>query len=343
MRQLWFTAKQKLEWKDVPEPVIDGPGQALVRPIAIARCDLDIPILLGATLIRPPFPIGHELTARIEAVSDDVSTLAVGQNVVVNFQIACGTCPACMAHHSPACQSVPFATNYGLGRDAQKWGGGISDRMKVPYASAMLRPIPSGIDPFGLASLSDNMTDGFRCVAPYLLENPRARFLIIGGVAESIACYAILEGFALGAADITYFDIDEKRAKFAASLGAKTITEAKYPARLPGDFDVTVDCSGLVEGFRCALRSARPYGDCITVSIFFDNNVPVPFMEMYNKGVRVTVGRTHAREQTPDVLALIAAKRFNPDVVTSHVVDFADAKEAWMEPGRKLIIRGAVS
>lgn len=341
MRQLWYTGKRTLEWKDVPEPVIDGPGQAVVQPLAIARCDLDLPIILGATLFRPPFPVGHELTARVEAVSDDVTDLTAGQNVVVNFQIACGTCPACMAHHSPACATVPFATNYGLGREAQKWGGGISEKMKVPFASAMLRPIPTGLDPLSLASLSDNMTDGFRCVAPFIRDNPRARFLIIGGVADSIACYAILEAFALGAADVTYFDTDESRLKFAASLGARTMTDKKIPTRLPGDFDVTVDCSGFVEGFRCALRSARPYGECITVSIFFDNDVPIPFMEMYNKGVRVTVARTHAREQTPEILSLIASGRFHPERVTSHIVDFADAKEAWMEPTRKLIVRGA--
>lgn len=342
MRQLWYTGKQKLEWKEVPEPVIDGRGQAIVRPLAIARCDLDLPILLGGTLFRPPFPIGHELTARVEAKSDDVTGVEVGRNVVVNFQVACGTCPACLAHHSPACQSVPFATNYGLGRDAQKWGGGISELLKVPFANAMLSPIPSGLNPVGLASLSDNMTDGFRCVAPYLRENPAARILLIGGVADSIAGYAILQARALGAVDITYFDVDETRAKFASSLGAKTITDQKYPQRLPGDFDLTVDCSGHVDGFRCALRSARPYGECITVSIFFANDVPVPFMEMYNKGVRVTIGRTHAREQTPEILALIESGKFNPDPVTSRIADFADAKEAWMEPGRKLIVRGPV-
>lgn len=340
MRQLWFTKKNTLEWREVTEPKLDAPGQAIVRPIAIARCDLDLPIIQGHTLFRPAFPVGHEMTAEIVALSDDVTGLTVGDQCVVNFQIVCGTCPTCSAQHSPACETVPFASNYGLGREAVQWGGAISDLVKVPYAAAMLRKIPAGLDAVSLASLSDNMTDAYRTVAPYLKAQPGASVLIVGGVAESIACYAILEAQALGAGKITYFDTDRARCDFAATLGAVPEFAEKIPQRLAGNFDITVDCSGSIEGFRLALRSARPYGKSITVSIFFDNNVPIPFIEMYNKGIDLTISRTHAREQTPELLDLVAAKKFEPARVTSRVVDFKDAAEAWLEPGRKLVVRG---
>lgn len=340
MRQLWFTKKNTLEWRDVSEPKLDAPGQAIVRPLAIARCDLDLPIIQGHTLFRPAFPVGHEMTAEVVALSDDVTGLAVGDKCVVNFQIVCGTCPSCSAQHSPACETVPFASNYGLGREAVQWGGAISDLVKVPYATAMLRKIPAGLDPVELASLSDNMTDAYRTVAPYLKAQPGASVLIVGGVAESIACYAILEALVLGAGKITYFDTDRVRCDFAATLGAVPEFAEKIPQRLAGNFDVTIDCSGSIEGFRMALRSTRPYGKSITVSIFFDNNVPIPFIEMYNKGIDLTICRTHAREQTPELLELIAQKKFDPGRVTSRVVDFKDAADAWLEPGRKLIVRG---
>jgi threonine dehydrogenase-like Zn-dependent dehydrogenase len=340
MRQLWFTGKSKLEWRDVAEPKIDGPGQALVRPLAIARCDLDLPILHGHTLLRPAFPVGHEMTAEIVKLGSDVPGLKTGDACVVNFQIVCGTCPACGAGHSPACETVPFGANYGLGREAVPWGGAISERVKVPFAAAMLRPIPKGIDPVHLASLSDNMTDAFRTVAPYLKAQPGANLLIVGGVAESIACYAILEARVLGAGDITYFDTDKARCDFAQSLGARSEHADKYPQRLPGKFDVTIDCSGSIDGFRMALRSVRPYGKAITVSIFFDNSVPIPFIEMYTKGVDLTICRTHAREQTPEILSLIEQGKFDPSRVTSRIVNFDDAAGAWPEPGRKLVVRG---
>jgi threonine dehydrogenase-like Zn-dependent dehydrogenase len=340
MKQLWFAAKNKLEWRDVAEPILDDPGQALVRPLAIARCDLDLPIIQGHTLFRPAFPIGHEMTAEIVELSEDVKNLKIGDPCIVNFQIVCGTCPACAAKHSPACSTVPFASNFGLGREAVQWGGGIAELVKVPYAQAMLQRIPNGLDAIQLASLSDNMTDAYRTVAPYLKAQPGANLLIVGGVAESIACYAILEAQALGAGTITYFDTDKARCDFAVSLGANVEYAEKIPQRLAGNFDVTIDCSGSIDGFRMALRSARPYGKSITVSIFFDNNVPIPFIEMYNKGIDLTISRTHASEQTPEVLRLISEQKFSPARVTSSVVDFSAAAEAWVEPGRKLIVTG---
>jgi alcohol dehydrogenase len=340
MRQLWLAAKNNLEWRDVKIPVIDGPGQAIVSPLSIARCDLDLPMLHGNTLMRPAFPVGHEMTGRIVSLSDDVTNLSIGENCVVNFQIVCGTCPSCLSQHSPACETVPFASHYGLGRDAVNWGGGISELVKIPYAKAMLKVIPDGLDPLQLASLSDNMTDALRTVAPYLKTKPDSSILIIGGFAESISCYAIQFAKALGSPRIGYFDTDMQRCEFAKTLGAEVFSHGKYLTRLEGEWDVTIDCSGSMEGFHMALRSARPYGNSIGVSMYFNNKTPIPYLEMYNKGITFTVGRTHGREQTSVILDLIIAGKFSPELVTSSIVNFEDAAEAWKEPGRKLIVKG---
>jgi hypothetical protein len=46
MQQLYYVKKRTLEWRDVPAPVLLASGDALVRPIAAARCDLDNAFLL---------------------------------------------------------------------------------------------------------------------------------------------------------------------------------------------------------------------------------------------------------------------------------------------------------
>jgi len=63
MRQLTFIKPGMLEWWDVPEPKIEAPIQALVRPVAVASCDLDAPILRGEAPFRGPFAFGHEFVA----------------------------------------------------------------------------------------------------------------------------------------------------------------------------------------------------------------------------------------------------------------------------------------
>ena len=61
---------------------------------------------------------------------------------------------------------------------------------------------------------------------------------------------------------------------------------------------------------------------------------------IHNKGIELKIGRTHAREQTPKILKLIEKNKFDPSKITSQIVNFDEAAEAWLEPGRKLIVRG---
>lgn len=54
MPRLTFVEAGRLEWREVPCPRIEGPGQALVRPLAVTRCDLDLYIATGLYPIRGP-------------------------------------------------------------------------------------------------------------------------------------------------------------------------------------------------------------------------------------------------------------------------------------------------
>jgi hypothetical protein len=61
-------------------------------------------------------------------------------------------------------------------------------RSLVPYANAMLVPLPDGISARPAAGASDNLADAYRCVAPQLAQLPGAPVLIAGG--GGIALYA---------------------------------------------------------------------------------------------------------------------------------------------------------
>ena len=61
MQQLTFVRRGKLEWREVPEPVLEGGQDAIVRPLIAARCDLDFFVVMGMfPIFEGPFPIGHE-------------------------------------------------------------------------------------------------------------------------------------------------------------------------------------------------------------------------------------------------------------------------------------------
>jgi len=60
VRQLTFIEPGRLEWRDVAAPRIGADTDALVRPIAVARCDLDFYIARGVVRYPGPFAFGHE-------------------------------------------------------------------------------------------------------------------------------------------------------------------------------------------------------------------------------------------------------------------------------------------
>ena len=65
MRQLTCTGPNAIEWRDVPEPRLQGDGEALIRPLAVARCDIDLFLTAGLFPARGPFALGHECVAEI--------------------------------------------------------------------------------------------------------------------------------------------------------------------------------------------------------------------------------------------------------------------------------------
>lgn len=95
MRALVLRPGGRFTWEMRPCPPPPGPRAAIVRPLAVATCDMDRPLALGATPFLSPLGIGHECVAEVLTAGSEVDTVQPGQRVVVPFQVNCGTCTAC--------------------------------------------------------------------------------------------------------------------------------------------------------------------------------------------------------------------------------------------------------
>jgi len=337
MQELTYAGPDTLEWREAAEPRLSSDRAALVRPLAVATCDLDALIIEGRSPFPSPFPLGHECVAEVLDVGDAVSSLEPGRLVSVPFQISCGECEPCLRGRTGNCASVAFMSSYGFGPAVAQWRGFLSDLVCVPYAEHMLVPVPAGLEPAAVASVSDNLSDAWRTVAQPLAEEPGAPVLVVGGAAAgSIGLYAAALALPLGAGSVLYVDADEPRRQIAAALGAEVLAEA--PKRL-GPFPITVDSSADPEGLALALRSTSPDGTCTSTAIYFGEQPSLPLLEMYTKGITFKTGRAHVREAMPQLLELAAAGRIHPELVTTRVVAWADAREALLERGwTKLVI-----
>lgn len=341
MRQLTVTAPFRLEWIDVPEPRIEAAGQALIRPIAAATCDIDLPLIAGAFPFEEPFALGHETVAEVVEVGEAVRSVAVGDRVVVPFQISCGDCGPCGRGRTGNCASVPKRSGYGLGTiGGLQWGGTLSDLVLVPFADAMLVPLPDGVEPAAVASGSDNLPDAWRTVGPPLESEPGAHVLVCGGAAAgSIGLYAVGMAVGLGAERVDYLDQDANRLAIAERLGASCV-EGPFPKRVE-PHPVTVDASANPAGLSCAIRSTEPGGTCTSTGIYFSNEVPTPLLAMYDAGITFVTGRPNARANIPGVLDLVASGRFDPTGVTTRTVSWDEAPQALVESTVKLVMARA--
>src|SRR6202008_55665 len=190
MRQLTFEEAGRYAWRDLPEPQITAPEQALVRPLVVACCDLDVAGCHGRLPLQPGYAVGHEGLGEVVAVGDGVSGVRVGDRVVVPFQISCGHCRECRRGVTGSCGSLPMMAMYGMAPLAGLDGGGfMSDLVLVPYADAMLIPVPDAVDLTAIASLSDNIPDGWGAVVAYPpglggVCSGQSRRLLVGGLSQ---------------------------------------------------------------------------------------------------------------------------------------------------------------
>lgn len=337
MQRLLLDGPGALHWEEAVEPALT-PGAAVVRPIAVATCDLDVGVLRGVYPLEGSYPFGHEGVADVVAVADDVISVAPGDRVVVPFQISCGDCAPCRRGRTGNCAAHPPLSTFGLGTlGGLAWGGLLADLALVPHADAMLVPLPAGIDPVSVASASDNIPDGFRAVGPQLAEDPGAEVLIVGGSGgpPAIGLYAAGLAVALGAGRVLYVDDDPERLAVAVALGAEV--EEDPTRRKVGAFPITVNAGGAEAHLRCALNSTAFDGVCTNVAVLFDDPA-LPLFQMYSRGCTLHTGRAHARPHIPAILDLVASGRFDPTLVTSAVVAWDDAVDALAAPPMKLVV-----
>ena len=335
-----FRGPMAIAWEEIETPKLLEPRDALVRPIAVARCDLDPAIAIGLYPMPAPFVMGHEMVGEVVAVGDAISNVRLGDKVIVPFQLSCMTCAPCLRGHTNACESVPSGTAFGLGpHGGIDLGGALAELVRVPWADVMLIPLPEGMDPVAAAGIPDNVSDGYRCVAAPLAERPGAPVLVVGGLAPSVGLYAVMAALALGAERVVYVDDDAARLELAAAAGAEVVNAKDQwdSLKLAERFPIVVDANVLDSGRNFALQSVEPCGVCTSVSGGASSRSNLPLQSMYLKGVRYEIGRVHACATARPVLELVSSGALDPARIINKVVPFSEAVEGMILPVIKVV------
>ncbi len=84
----WQSAKRLATWVEEASPALNGAAEALVRPLMVASCDLDVAAVRGQVPLAGEWAVGHEGVAEVVEVGSDVTGVKPGDRVVVPFQLS---------------------------------------------------------------------------------------------------------------------------------------------------------------------------------------------------------------------------------------------------------------
>ena len=106
MRALVYEGPFKVAVKQVEDPKIQHPNDAIVRITSTCICGSDLHMYEGRTAAQPGIVFGHENMGIVEEVGPGVITLHKGDRVVMPFNVACGFCKNCERGYTAFCLTV---------------------------------------------------------------------------------------------------------------------------------------------------------------------------------------------------------------------------------------------
>lgn len=199
--------------EDVPEPVVKGPLDVIVKIGGAGVCRTDLHIIEGQwdAAMHPnlPYTIGHENAGWVHEVGSAVTNVQVGDTVILHPTPTCGLCHACRAGDDMHCANSSFP---GLDSD-----GGMAEYL-LTSARACVKLDPS-TRPQDVAALADAGITAYHAVRkalPLLPPGTTAVVIGAGGLGHiGVQCLA-----ALTAARIIVVDRNPEALKLAEQLGA---------------------------------------------------------------------------------------------------------------------------
>jgi threonine dehydrogenase-like Zn-dependent dehydrogenase len=230
----WMGTKQ-VEVRDVPNPEILNPRDAIVRVTSTAICGSDLHLYDGfIPTMQKGDVLGHEFMGEVVEVGRDVQHLRPGDRGVVPFPIACGRCNMCERELYSLCEnSNPNATIaeqlwgyspcgiFGYSHMLGGYAGGQAEYVRVPFADFGPVKVPEELSDEQVLFLSDILPTGYMAAENCNIQ-PGSVVAIWG--CSPVGQFAIKSAFLLGAERVIAIDRVPYRLQIARErAGAETI------------------------------------------------------------------------------------------------------------------------
>ena len=301
---------------DLPNPILSGPYNAILTPIAISVCTSDVNTVYGSGSKKPDnLILGHEAVARVLKVGENVRDFKVGDIVVIpsmtpNF-------------HDKDIQDGNFlhaGANFSANTLGRSTPGVFAREFEVADADLNLALLPEGVSIGSGLMCTDMATTGFTG-AKRVNFGDTVVVLGIGGVGLMAICGAALRGagkiIAVGSRGVSIPLAYEYGASEVISYKEDNITEYVLKATNGKGADVVIIAGGNDKSFSDAIDMVRyGVGKVVNLKLFTgDGSMEIPKFSsgrgMSGKSIYMELGEG-GRVRMERLLSMVRHKRFIP-------------------------------
>jgi S-(hydroxymethyl)glutathione dehydrogenase/alcohol dehydrogenase len=299
---------------ELPEP---GPGQVRVKLAAAGVCHSDLSLSNGTMRLPLPAVLGHEGAGTVLAVGPDVTHLAPGDAVVLNWAPSCGTCHPCTLGEVWLCADAlsgaarVHARRTDDGTDLHPGLNVAAFAEETVVDASCVLPAPEGVPLTDAALLGCAVLTGYGAVHHSAQVRPGETVAVfgVGGVGLATLQAARIAG----ASTIVAVDVSPEKEELARAAGAThyvvaSDTTAREIRGLTGKqgVDVAVECVGRAVTIRTAWESTRRGGRTTVVGIGGkDQQVTFNALEIFHWG-RTLAGCVYGNSDPARDLPVIA-------------------------------------
>jgi S-(hydroxymethyl)mycothiol dehydrogenase len=336
---------------EVPDP---GPGEVLVGVQACGVCHTDLHYREGAINDEFPFLLGHEAAGIVEQVGLDVTSVAPGDFVILNWRAVCGQCRSCRRGRPWYCfathnatqkmtfEGRPLTPALGIGAFAEKTLVAAGQATKVDPTA---RPEAAGLLGCGvMAGLGASMLTG---------EVGRGDSVAVfgcGGVGDAAIAGARLAG----AAKVIAVDLDPRKLDAAREFGATHVVDASSTdpveairALTHGNgADVVIEAVGNPAVFEQAFNARDLAGTLVQVGVPDPSmRIELPMIDFFGRGGALKpswYGDCLPSRDFPLLIDLYLQGRLDLDRFVSETIGLDDVEEAFGRMERGEVLRSVV-
>jgi S-(hydroxymethyl)mycothiol dehydrogenase len=339
----------------VPDP---GPGEALVRVQACGVCHTDLHYRQGGINDDFPFLLGHEAAGIVEAVGPDVTDIAPGDFVVLNWRAVCGQCRACRRGEPQYCFNTHNATQKMTLEDGTELSPALGIGAfveKTLVASGQCTKVDPAAPPEVAGLLGCGVMAGLGAAMNTGGAHRGQSVAVIG--CGGVGAAAVAGARLVGAGTIIAIDLDDRKLGWAKDLGAThTVNSTGLDVdgvvaaiqELTGGFgaDIVIDAVGRPETYRQAFYGRDLAGTVVLVGVPTPAmTLELPLIDFFGRGGALKsswYGDCLPSRDFPMLIDLYLQGRLPLDKFVTETIGIGDIESAFDKMHRGEVLRSVV-